>query len=107
VERVASSSENFLLFGANVDETCSLVKAYFTKLVADITYLESKVHEISGVKVEFILGEMPNDLKMLSFLAGELRNSATFFLTFANVSLKDCNDYRKTYGRTKEHLWKP
>jgi len=88
VERVASSSENFLLFGANVDETCSLVKAYFTKLVADI-------------------GEMPNDLKMLSFLAGELRNSATFFLTFANVSLKDCNDYRKTYGRTKEHLWKP
>ena len=78
-KRIASSSENFLLFGANVEENCSLVKLFVKKL-ADITYLESKVHEIKKVKVEFMLGELPNDLtKMLSFLAGELTNSATYF----------------------------
>ena len=36
-------------------------------------------------KVEFNVTQLPNDMKMLSYLAGELSNAATYFSTFANV----------------------
>ena len=55
-------------------------------------YLESKVLEnengVKKVKVEFKVTELPNNMKMLSFLAGELPKSATYFTTFANVNQK-------------------
>ena len=55
----------------------------------DITYLESKVFKLSVneevYKVEFLLGKLPNDMKMLAFLAGELSNASTYFSIFANV----------------------
>ena len=57
------------------------------------------------VKVEF--KELPNDMKMLSFLAGELPNSATYFTTFANVNQSEANDYTKTFGISPKHIWKP
>ena len=63
-KRIASSAENFLLFGANVEETSDLVKLYLKELVSDLNYLESKVFDINGIKVEFTVGELPNDMKM-------------------------------------------
>ena len=42
--------------------------------------------DTENVKVEFKLAELPNDMKMLSFLAGELLNSAKYFTTFADVN---------------------
>ena len=106
-ERVASSFENFLLFGANVEEDAEAVKVYFKKLIADIKYLESKQFEVKDTKVEFQLGELPNDLKMLAFLAGELTNSAKYFITFADVSQDDCNDITKSFGLSAHNDWKP
>jgi len=35
-KRIASSSENFLLFGANVSETATIVKRYFQELMVDV-----------------------------------------------------------------------
>ena len=106
-KRVASSSENFLLFGGNVEENSAAVRNFFSKLTNDVKYLESAVFEINNIKVEFKLGELPNDMKMLSFLAGELSNSSTYFLTFANVSKQDANDAWKTFGTSHEHQWRP
>ena len=63
-KRVASSSENFLLFGENVEENSEVVRNFISKLISDI---ESKVFEIGSIRVEFKLGELPNDMKMLSF----------------------------------------
>jgi len=106
-KRVASSSENYLLFGANVDEGSEIVQTFFKQLVIDLKYLESKCFDIQGIKVEFMVGELPNDLKMMSVLAGELPNSAIYFITFANVSKDDCNNYQKKFGSTSDCQWKP
>ena len=106
-ERIASSSENFLLFGGNVDETSPVVKAYLSKLITDICYLESRVFIIDGVKVEFILSELPSDMKMLCFLAGELGNSATYFSSFGNATSTDRLNPKNTFGLTGNHHWKP
>ena len=108
--RLASSSENFLIFGANVSENSIIVTRFVLKLVSHIKFLESKVFEISdnnkSWKVEFKLGELPNDMKMMYFLGGELSNSARFFSTFANVNKTDCNDIKKKIG-CGENDWKP
>ena len=107
--RIASSSENFTIFGANVSESSKLVRRYILKLLSDIKFLESKVFNIDlggqSYKVEFKLGEMPNDMKMLAFLAGELSNAAYYFSTFANVNKKDSNNYSKCIGPNKDD-WK-
>jgi len=38
-QRIASSDENFLLFGANVDESAPVVSAFLKKLLVDLVYL--------------------------------------------------------------------
>ena len=37
--------------------------------------------------MSFQFEELPNDMKMLAMLDGELSNSATFFSTFAKVEM--------------------
>ena len=54
---------------------------------------------INGRKVEFKLKELPNDMKILAFLAGELSNGATFFTTFANVSIHNHRDVTKLFRK--------
>ena len=101
-KRIASSFENFLIFGANVEENSPVVKRFVLKTILDIKYLESKVFDImlgeTLHKVEFVLGELPNDMKMLYFLAGELSNSATYFSTFANVTQSNSTDIGMKMG---------
>ena len=55
------------------------------------------------VKVEFKITELPNDMKMLPFLAGELSNSASYFTTFANVNQSKANDYKNLFGISSQH----
>ena len=72
--RIASSLENFLLFGANTSENSHVCRKYVLELVSDIKYLESRPfniqisHEETN-KVEFKLAELPNDMKMLCIWA--------------------------------------
>ncbi len=44
-----------------------------------------------------MFAELPNDMKMLAFLAGELTNSATYFSTFADVD-KESSTKIGTFG---------
>lgn len=99
-KRIASSNENFLIFGANVDENSIVVRRFMLKLLSDIRFLESQVFDIVNnngqqFKVEFRLGELPNDMKMLCFLAGELSNASYYFCTFGNVNQIDSSNYKK------------
>ena len=55
------------------------------------------------VNVEFKLCELPNDMKMLCFLAGELSNSSKYFTTFADVNTDNYRQYDKSNGKA----WKP
>ena len=110
-ERLPSSKEQFLLFGGDCEESSNVVYNFFKILIKDIRFLESKVFEITTSdrvrKVEFKLTELPNDMKMLAFLAGELSNAATYFCTFANVKRDEANDYQKTFGEAGGNYWKP
>ena len=70
--------------------------------MADIKSIEAEVFTVvaDGKEhlVEFKLNSLPNDMKMLAFLAGELSNSAHYFTTFANVNKSDCNKTDKTFS---------
>ena len=101
-KRILSSSETFMVFGGDVEENSLTVKRFVQKAIEDFIYLESRVFLVSvdnvDIKVEFKLAELPNDMKMLSFLAGELSNSAKYFTTFANVNSENYRDYNKSFG---------
>ena len=87
----------FLVFGANVEET-SIVKKYLNSVCKQIVDLDGRIFEINGLQVSFHFEELPNDMKMLAMLGGELSNSAKFFSPFANVSTNDCTDFSGTFG---------
>ena len=110
-KRIASSAENFLTFGGNVKENGMVVRRYITKLVSQLKVLESEVFEVfvNEVlhKVEFKVAAFPNDMKMLSFLAGELSNAAYYFTTFGNVNKADANDIRKQFSMDGKLEWAP
>lgn len=54
-----------------------------------------------------MFSELPNDMKMLCFLAGELSNSAKYFSTFANVSYDDMSKIDFTFGHSEDDKWRP
>lgn len=88
-----------MIVGANVAEKSKLVRRYVLKLFNDIKYLERNVftNSVNGdvVKIEFCLSELPNDFKMLCFLAGELTNAAYYFSTFANINKENGKEFNK------------
>ena len=111
-KRLASSFENYLVFGGNVKENGSIVRRYVLKLMTEIKHLESEVFtlNIQGTThlVEFKLEALPNDMKMLAFLAGELSNAAYYFTTFANITKDGANDVSKSkFGKEDNANWKP
>ena len=81
---VLSSHDNYLLFGANCSESCSTVGRFIQKLMLDIGKIEKQSFPVrvkeTEVIVKFCISELPNDMKMLAYLAGELPNSAKYFL---------------------------
>ena len=83
---ILSSNENFLLFGANCSESCLPVRRFLNKLLSDINKIQASTYSVAckgnAIDVKFVFTELPNDMKMLAFLAGELSNSATFFSNF-------------------------
>lgn len=110
-KRVCSSFENFLIFGGNVKENGIIVQRYVEKLILDIKYLESRSFEINIdnkiYHVEFKLELLPNDMKMLAFLAGELTNAAHYFCTFANVNKDNIKDINRAFNTGKKNDWAP
>ena len=100
-----------MLFGRTVKENGSIVQRYVQKLTSDSNYVENKTFTISIEEityfVEFKVQSIPNDMKMLAFLGGELSNAALYFTTFANVNKKDCNDMTKSFSLDGSKSWKP
>ena len=101
-KRLPSSIEQFLLFGENVEENSNADENFLYLLLKDLKYLESKVFEVENAPKKVL----PNGMKMLSFLAGELSNSAAYFTTFANVNQIEVNDYKKSFGIPSQHPWR-
>ena len=108
---VLSNNENYLLFGANCSENCVVVQRFVKMLLADIHDIENSVmtcsHNGKQANVKFSFTELPNDMKMLAFLSGELTNSTKYFSSFANVSSDDASNTLGTFGRGNVNTWKP
>ncbi|XP_048587782.1 uncharacterized protein LOC116608628 isoform X2 [Nematostella vectensis] len=108
---VLSSNENFLLFGANCAENCTPVARFVKDLTKAIKTIESSTFSVicngNPVEVKFRISELPNDMKMLCFLGGELSNSAQYFSSFADVRLDNCADLSATFGVSAECKWQP
>ncbi|CAB4027701.1 Hypothetical predicted protein [Paramuricea clavata] len=102
-KQVASCSDNFLVFGGNIEESSHIVKKYVQSVYKQIADLEGKIFEINGFHVK----SYPNDLKMLAMLGGELSNASAYFSTFANASIKDYTDLEGTLGYDTKCKWKP
>lgn len=81
------------------------------KLLTDITRIENTTYTISCnneiVNVKFVVSELPNDMKMLAFLGGELSNSAKYFSSFADVTLESARKITGTFGPLPSDIWKP
>ena len=86
-------------------EILILSQFFFEKLVCDLEIVENCVFDVmvkgTKRKVEFKVPELPNDIKMPSYLAGELSNATTYILTFPNVRYKDCPYSRRISGAEK------
>ena len=67
---MASSYDNFLIFGANCDESSPVTKKCVRSLLPQLAELERAEYEFEGIKYRFKFEELPND--MLAMLAGEL-----------------------------------
>ena len=68
-KRVVSSSDIFLVFGANCQETSMVFKKYVLATCKQMADLHGKVFEINGLFVTFSFEEPPNDMKILAMLA--------------------------------------
>ena len=100
-KRVLSSSGTFMIFGGEVEESSLPARRFVKIAIADFVYLESNFFMHMGsatVNVEFKLCDLPNDMKMLYFLVGELSNSAKYFKMFADVNTDNYRQYNKSYG---------
>ena len=109
-KRIASSSENFLFFGGDVKEDSLVVRAYVSKMMTELRYLESRVFYVTvdgvDMPVEFGMGGLPNDMKYLAFLEGALTNGAKFFCTYADVNSDNHTNPDFTFGEP-DSQWKP
>ena len=89
------------------DESSPVMKKYVRSLLPQISELERQEFEFEDFKYRFKLEQLPNDMKMLGILAGELTISAKYFSPFANVSTTDCTDLKGTFGTENFNKWKP
>lgn len=108
---VCSPAENALLFGANCSEDCAPVHRYVILLTKAMTAIEGTSYplEVDGkqVSVSFQFELLPNDMKYLTFLGGELTIFASCFSPFADVCKSEINCLQGTFGLTPDKKWKP
>jgi hypothetical protein len=89
------------------------MRRFIEQLVKDIDDLENTTYHVdykgNSVNVKFKISELPNNMKMLAFLGGELANAATYFSTFENVSTHSMSALDGSFGslgKEKRESWK-
>ena len=76
-----------------------------------MTEIEGKMFlvEIDGKEkfVSFQFELLPNDMKYLAFLGGELSISASYFSPFADINKKDIANTQENFGSKPQDKWHP
>ena len=87
------------------------VKLFLKELLVEIQKIERSTYSVvcggETVEVKFVISELPKDMKMLYFLAGELSNSASYFSTFGNVNTATSANCKDTFGPEPSNTWQP
>lgn len=105
--RILSNEDNFLVFGSNCSEQSTAAKRYIAMISKEIEQIEKSSFTVNNTFIKFKFSELPNDMKMLAFLGGELSCSAKYFSTFASISTDDMCDVSKTFGPEPHNDFKP
>jgi hypothetical protein len=82
---LASCDHNYLLMGADAKEENEILLQVYRQISEEMAVIETKQYEIQNTAVTFVCELMPNDLKMLATLGGELNNCATYPSSFSSV----------------------
>ena len=110
-KHVCSSEENFLLFGANCSEDYEPVCRYVTVLKEQMTEIKGKTYptQFDGkdIVLSFQFELLPNYMKYLAFLGGELSISASYFSPFANIKKDGINNLQGSFGSGPQNRWHP
>ena len=87
-QQISSEKENFIIAGANCEESHISMVRFAKKLVADRSHIEKQQYVLpkSKANAKFSLDLVPSDMKWASTFSGELPNSAQYFSLFGNVS---------------------
>ena len=107
LDGVQSCDNNFLLMGANCDETHELMHEYTKHVVYEMEQIEDKQYEVNGNTISFQCKLVPSDQKWMASMAGELNNAATYFFTFGNVCQSTLKTIGGNLGKETNSTWKP
>ena len=105
LDGIQSCDNNFLLMGANCDETNELMHEYTKYVFKEMETIERKSYNIDDTEVKFRCKLVPSDQKWMADMSGELNNAATYPSSFGNVS-KDslCNASRGRFCHGSNNL---
>lgn len=103
LEGVQSCDHNYMLMGANCDETHELMFEYTKHVVKEMEEIERKNYVVRGKTVTF---QRKLIQKWMASMAGELNNAATYFSSFANVSKQNINSINGKIGDDSSCTWK-
>ena len=73
----------------------------------EMEQIEKGSFHVNDAIIRFKFAEIPNDMKMLAFLAGELTNSAKYVSTFADISSDKLCDVNKSFGQENHNDFRP
>ena len=107
LDGIQSCDNNFLLMGANCDETHELMFAYSEHVFDEMEKIEDKTYEVEGTQVTFKCKLIPSDQKWIAAMAGELNNAATYPSSFGNVCMGNMSVIGGSLGNEKNSTWKP
>lgn len=106
LDGVQSCDHNYLLMGANCDESHELMYEYTKHIIQEMEKIESKEYELRSKTVTFECRLIPSDQKWMAVMAGELNNAAMYFSSFANVSKKNITNIHGAIGEDSGCAWK-
>ena len=105
--KILSSQDNFLIFGSNCSEQSIAAKRYIAMISKEMEQIEKGSFHVNDAIIRFKFVEIPNDMKMLAFLAGELTNSAKYVSAFADISSDKLCDVNKSFGQENHNDFRP
>ena len=96
-KRVGSPSENFVLAAGEAEELDPVWLEVVRQAVAEAAEIAGRRYTVCGMECRFTARLVPADMKWLAHFPGELPNSATYFSTFAYVSLSEMQLANQTF----------